>query len=176
MVINKNIESLISRIETQREWVGDYIGNFNSDQLNTSPGPGRWSALEVIRHIYLSEKLTLDYLRKKWSFSPQLKPAGILTWLRYQALIVSMRQPVIRLKAPAIARVERKNLDPRLMMNDWQAMRKELLDFIAGLPEDVLKKEFYKHPIAGKMRLDHMLKFFYHHTERHIRQIKRIGI
>jgi uncharacterized damage-inducible protein DinB len=170
-----NIDLYFHRIESQRAWIADYIREIPVERLNASPAPGKWSILEVIRHIYLSEKLTLDYLKKKWSFSPRLKPAGILTWLRYQALINSMRQPAIRLKAPAVARVEKEIFDPQTLAGEWHAMRKEFIDFISGLPEDVLRKEFYKHPVAGKMRLDHMLKFFYHHTARHIRQMKKIG-
>ncbi len=169
------MESLVRRIEMQREWIGDYIRNINSDQLNASPAPGKWSALEIIRHLYLSEKLTLDYLKKKWSYSPRLKTAGIFTWLRFQALIIGMRQPTIKLNAPAAARVSKEIFNPGILMADWMTMRKELFEFIHALPEDVFDKEFYKHPVAGKMKLDHMLKFFYHHTARHIGQMKKIG-
>jgi hypothetical protein len=164
--------SELHRIELQRKWISDYITGVDHPKLNIRPAPGKWSVLEIVHHLYLSEKLTLDYLKKKLSFSPQLKKSGISTSIRFRLLILAMWQP-FKLKAPAPADVHYDNIDPAELLQLWSEQRKDLFEFLIEVPDSMIRAELYKHPVAGKLRLDHMLRFFYHHTKRHIQQIKR---
>jgi uncharacterized damage-inducible protein DinB len=166
------LHPLVRRIETQRQWIMDFIDGTDVKKLNSSPAEGRWSILEVVNHLYLSEQLSLAYLKKKWGYSPVLKDAGVMTWIRYQLLIFSMRQP-FKIKTPRRANVRNGDINPVLLMDQWKIQREELIDFLKVLPVEVHNKEFYKHPLAGKIRIDHMLGFFYYHTRRHIGQITR---
>ena len=56
----------------------------------------------------------------------------------------------------------------------WKQQRLDMKNFLSQLPEDIYKKEVYKHPFAGRLTLNGMLKFFDSHFDRHHRQINRI--
>jgi hypothetical protein len=169
-----NLEQIFTQIELQRNWIVDYISGIETPKLNLRPASGKWSVLEIVQHLYLSEKLTLDYLKKKLSFSPVFKKSGISTSIRFRLLIFAMWQP-LKLKAPAAADIHHDQIQADELLRLWEEQRKDMIEFIINLPDTILKAEFYKHPVAGKLRIDHMLRFFYHHTDRHIGQIKKVS-
>jgi hypothetical protein len=171
---NEVFESAFNRIELQRKWIEDFIHSREISLLNRRPAPGKWSIPEIVQHIYISEKLTLEYLKKKLSFSPEFRKSGISTSVRFRLLIFAMWQP-FKLKAPSAADVHNDHIDVAEILRLWAEQRKELIAFITNLPDTMINVEFYKHPVAGKLRLDHMLRLFYHHAERHLGQIKRIS-
>jgi len=56
----------------------------------------------------------------------------------------------------------------------WKQQRIDFKNYLNELPEDILKREIYKHPFAGRLGLKGMLVFFDTHFERHGKQIDRI--
>ena len=52
------------------------LGKYSDDDLNYSPGDGKWSVLQIMNHLKLSEQLAHRYIVKKLSFSPELKKSG----------------------------------------------------------------------------------------------------
>lgn len=149
-----------------------FTSPYTHDFLNRSPKPGHWSVNQVIRHLILSEQHSIDYVKKKWGFNPDLRKADLLTHLRYRVLWFSMWQP-FHLNAPRVVNIKEGEFDISEQMGIWKKQREELYDFLNELPPEAFGREFFKHPVMGKIKLSHMLGFFYHHCKRHIRQIKK---
>ena len=142
--------------------------------LNEKVSPDKWSIHQTMYHLILAEELSLKYVQKKLSFNPTLKDTGIGTFFRRSALSLYFLYP-FKVKAPDAISKENLPNDLRFweVVKKWKDVRKETKEFIADLPEEMLKKELYKHPAIGKISLKDMLKFFDLHFARHRKQINR---
>lgn len=151
-----------------------YLEPFNDEQLNRQPGPGQWSALQVVHHVMRAEKLSLAYIQKKLSYKPALPSVGFTWYWRRIVLWLATHVPV-KLKAPANVSTEFLPEQSKLAetIAEWKQVRTELRSYLESLPNELFHKIIYRHPIAGLMPLEGMLYFFRAHLERHFKQIKR---
>ncbi len=145
------------------------------EKLHERPAPDKWSVMETLQHLYVSESLSLRYLHKKLGNNAPLGPATWLTRLRTFLLNrVYLRLP-IPYRAPAV--VAEDQFDPELdypsLKERWRAVRREMRQFLDQLPEETFDKEAFRHAVAGRMTLDGMLDFFHTHMQRHAGQIER---
>ena len=149
------------------------LKNLKPDALAFRISDDKWTILQILQHLVLSEKLSMIYLAKKWKYSQDLPQKTPVTLFRSWALLLSMWSP-IPLKAPARVNVFDQDKTSEEIISEWQLIRSEMKDFLEKLPVTVFDKEFYKHPAVGKLTLDHMLEFFYAHCKRHHKQILKI--
>lgn len=116
----------------------------------------------------------MQYVKKKLSYQPELKRAGIGSSLRTTFVNSYLRSPLKR-KAPKI--ISGDNLPEEStfweVVKIWKTDREEMRRYLEELPDDLFKKQVYKHPFAGRMTLNGMLSFFQQHYERHLKQIRR---
>ena len=169
-------KKLFDTIEEKRKMLRQRLSSLNEAILEEMPQNGDWSVLHILKHLITSEKLSMQYLQKKWSFKPTLRKAGILTEIRFMALRYANWTPV-KLKAPEPVRIESVDQSYEELMQEWEKIRQAMASFINDLPDEVYSMELYKHPIAGKLTIRHMLTFFRDHIARHEKQIDRlIGI
>lgn len=161
--LNRNTDNLLRRLD-----------NYEQTVLDTPAAPGVWSVMQVLSHIRLSEKLSLDYIKKKLSFRPVLKKAGLKAKIRFWILKFYVNSR-IKFKAPRGVSSEALPASCSLseIRSGWGVERKALSDFIQGLDDGLLDKELYKHPVVGKLTPGQMLHFFNLHFQRHERQINR---
>lgn len=168
------IQRQLDKNDRLMESVIAYLEPYNEEQLNRQPGTGQWSALQVVHHVLRAEKLSLAYVQKKLSFNPKLPSAGLSWHWRSIVLWLATHVPV-KLKAPANVSTEflpeHSNLAETIA--SWKQVRSELRAYLGSLPDDLFNKIIYRHPIAGLMPLQGMLYFFYAHSDRHFKQIKR---
>lgn len=142
--------------------------------LNMSALDGGWSAIQVMHHLILTEELGLKYVRKKMSFSSKFEKTDIRSWFRTRALWFYLNTP-FKFKAPEI--VSEENLPGFTTLADtrtrWMNIRREWAEFLAQLPDDLLDKTVYRHPLAGRLGWLGMLDFYHYHFRRHRKQIRR---
>lgn len=152
----------------------DELSGHSIEALQQPPAPGQWSALQVMQHLMRSEELSMQYLRKKLSYQPELQKAGMAAALRSRLLRFYLRLP-FKFKAPAPVDASTFKTDVSLdeLARRWRANRRELRAFLDGLPADLYDKEVYKHPFAGRLTLMGMVDFFDGHFRRHREQIRR---
>lgn len=147
---------------------------YDDEQLNRPPGPGRWSAMQVLQHLMLAEKLSQQYIVKKQHTLPgQLPSAGFGTWWRAMLVWFFLYLPFKR-KAPAMVAEGALPAYATLAATaaEWRQQRQELQELLAGLNPALHKKAFYRHPVAGSMTTAGMLGFFLWHIEHHRRQLR----
>jgi uncharacterized damage-inducible protein DinB len=145
------------------------------DTLNRKPGPGNWSALEALNHIYLSEKLSLEYVRYKLSRPETIPSSRPDAWLRTWMLKWILYSP-LKVKSPP--QINMWNAQPVLSLPElkeaWTDLRAGLRQVLDEHEIPLRNKLTYKQPYAGRMTLNQMLIFFDDHLVHHTRQIRRI--
>ncbi|TXB66491.1 DinB family protein [Phaeodactylibacter luteus] len=151
-----------------------HLDSRDNATLNQQPSTGGWSVIQIMHHLILAEKASLGYVQKKLSFNPTLKKAGIAAEYRLQLvnLLFLLPKPF---QAPAGVGDEAlpKEADYQTTKEEWLNNRRALRAFLADLPDERFGRELYKHPLAGKMTLSGMVRFFGTHVKRHLGQIDR---
>lgn len=168
----KAIQS-IEKIDQQLNNLIDRLSKYDQDTLNTRM-PGRWSVLDNLQHLKRAERLSEAYVKKKLSFNPSLKKAGLgASWRSF--LLNSYARMPFKFKAPPAVNEEHFPETSSLeeIQKEWSAQRSNLKNYFSSLPEDLFDKELYKHPLVGKVTLSAMIDFFGIHMKRHEHQIER---
>ena len=155
------LDQMIRELETK-----DHVQLIESKQV------GQWSPLQVCMHMYLAEKRSLAYVKKKLSFDPNLKKAGIVTWIRHLTLQWYLKSS-FKFKAPKATTVFDETLELSLgkIKRDWLQERQAMRLYLTSVPATFLDKTVYRHPIVGRLSLLQMVRFFTVHFERHLEQI-----
>ncbi|MCB0689041.1 MAG: DinB family protein [Saprospiraceae bacterium] len=166
------IDQQFSLLELRLNSLFKRLDQYDDDTLITPVREGVWSAMQIMNHLSLSERLSLKYLQKKLSFKPKLALAGVMSRVRFQVLRLYL-QSNIKVKAPKGVRSEDM---PAIcsfaeLQSDWRNDRHKLRNFLNDLDDDVLDRELYKHPFVGRLTIAQMLQFFLLHFERHEKQI-----
>ena len=150
----------------------EHASKYSEEAINKAPAPGKWSATQIMNHLILSEKLSLAYCKKKLSFSPDLKKAGVAAKLRSLFVKYYLLSP-LKFKAPK--GIQTKDLPDHdtlfSIAQKWKEVRKEISSFIDEVPDVYLDKEVYKHPFGGRLSLLGLFEFFNAHFKNHYRQI-----
>ena len=173
-IMRKKFKDRLEALNIEMGQLINYLSTFSEEALNKQPQSGSWSALQVTNHLVLSEKLSLAYCKKKLSFQPQLKKAGVLGSLK-SALVQFYLWSPIKAKAPKGISTEvlPENDTVDSVHQKWKVVREEMARFINDLPEEYVDKEVYKHPFGGRLSIDGMMAFFQAHLERHRKQIQK---
>ncbi len=169
-----SLDRRLKRIDQRLETLLEELSGYDNDTLNRKPADGGWSALQVMHHLMLAEEGSIRYVRKKLSFDPDLKDAGLGSSWRATVLNFYFLLP-FKFKAPPgvddAALPEKSDFEE--VAKRWRKNREELREYLQGLPQELFRKSIYRHPFAGRMSLEGMAAFFDGHFARHHKQIKR---
>jgi uncharacterized damage-inducible protein DinB len=171
MAMNK-LQTRLSQLEADRKKLFDDLKKHSDTVLNQKPGPEAWSVAEVIAHIMTAEEYSLKYLQKKVTNMAESGNEGLKhkwRWLLVQAVFtfdIKFKSPDI--VEPKIGFTSLADLDSR-----WSATRIETAKILNTLSDAEMNKTLWKHAVAGKMNLHHMVAFFGIHYNRHKKQIDR---
>jgi hypothetical protein len=169
--MNKRVDEQLYKLDEALRVLFTELDNYSESKLNQKPNPKGWSVFQVMHHLIRAEGYSLKYVQKKLSHNPTLTNAGILTQLRVTMAILYNHFP-FKIKAPeAVAEGLPELSSFWETAKIWKSQRQELRNYLNEMPEDLFKKEIYKHPIFGRMTISGMIIFFEKHFERHQRQI-----
>ena len=173
--MNAKLDKQLHQLDISLRSLLEELKDYSDTDLNRKPNPEAWSALQVMHHLMLAESFSTAYIKKKLSFNPTLKKSGIDDVFKGWLLKAYLNSP-FKVKAP-------KGVDSEVLPTEskfwetaksWKKQRVELRDYLSSLPEEILKKQIYKHPMAGKMGIKQMLTFHQYHFNRHRKQIKKM--
>ena len=159
-------------IEIQRRSISALLANMSEAQCAKRPNINKWSINEVIGHLLMAERLSLQYVNKKKLGINTVEKAGVFSLLRLIFLELVLILP-FRYKAPSNAEPNVEGQTIAELFVKWEQQRKELRLLLEEL-HGHLDKELFKHPFAGRMSLMHMMVFYQRHTKHHLLQISRI--
>jgi uncharacterized damage-inducible protein DinB len=169
--MNKALEHLFQNLEQQRITLLRDIQAHSSQQLAAKPYSKKWSVLEILTHLYTSERLSINYIKKKSLGIESLDNAGVRQALLIPALKISQRLP-FRFKAPKVVVENTPEAMPfDQLISQWSLLRIELRSHLDHLSDAHVHKLVYKHPIAGRLSLPQAMQFFAEHINHHKPQI-----
>lgn len=168
----RNIDEVLQRLQNKTESLIRKLGEYGEEKIMTPVAPGVWSTIQTMGHILMSEKLSLNYVKKKLSFNPQLKKAGLKAFIRFQVLKFYLGSS-LKFKAPK--GVQSEDLPAFSSLTElaahWKSDRQKLVKFFDKADNEILDRELYRHPLVGRLTLLQMLHFFEGHFDRHRKQI-----
>ncbi len=168
----------LKRLEQSNDYLRNLLrrlGNYSHHQLNRQPADREWSALQAMMHLQRAEALSQAYVRKKLSFGADgLAKASLASTFRGWLSRFYMRAP-FRFKAPAAVSTENfpATADLAEFSDRWLQQRRQLYGYLQELPDELFYRQIYKHPLAGKLTLLDMVRFFDAHLRRHKKQAMR---
>lgn len=171
----KILISKLNLMETYRAKLYQHLTPCSYEDLNKKVNIESWSIIQIIDHLRLSEQLSVDYCRKKLSFSPQLKEAGFIESLKVPVISFYTLYP-FRFSAPRIISTDFlvEEDDLHLMFAKWDATRSNLRMLLVDTPDQYLNALVLKHPAFGRLSYANMLYAMQKHVERHMNQILKI--
>ncbi len=162
LVLEKKREALMQRLE-----------KLNNEQLNQPEAEGKWSLMQVCEHLMLGEKASIDYIEKKLTYPKNIPANTIFTKIRYFVFKAIIASP-LKFKAPPIAQQFADYSDFAELRQRWQDNRQALRSTINRIPDNLIRRNIYKHPAAGKLSIYQCLDFHNTHFNHHMYQIERI--
>jgi uncharacterized damage-inducible protein DinB len=171
--VNSQLEKHFLKLEEQKTEILNSLLSKSASELTTPPAPGKWSVLQILTHLYASEKLSFGYIKKKSLGIQNAANAGLQQTLIIPILKISQRLP-FRFKAPKVL-VENtpETMSLEELVNHWNLLRLEIKAHLENVPDGHLNKLVYKHVIAGRLSLPQALQFFAEHINHHKPQIKK---
>ena len=170
--MNKALEKEFQQLEDERKKLFAELKNYSEEMLNKYPKPEAWSVAEVIAHIITAEEMSLKYLMKKTQDTSREGGETFNHKLRW-LLVNVVFSFNIKYKAPEIVEPKRGYQPLANLEMQWIKIRLQTLSVLDKLSDDELNKTLWKHAVAGKLNLHHMVQFFGVHFRRHKKQIER---
>lgn len=172
---NQNIKIQFDRMDQKKNELMNLIRSLSAENYLRQPDQFTWSAGQIANHLYLSERQTLAYLKKKLSYPDQLLPFSIRSWWSLYAANFILWSPV-KVKAPPQINMwkETEILSPDDLNRKWNEIREEMNILISDHLPRFNRHLVFNHPFTGRMTMLQMLVFFNHHIAHHQRQMKRV--
>ena len=170
--MNTKLQQQFNDLEESRKALFFDLREQDDDIINKKPTAEAWSIAQVIEHLIMSEELSLKYLQKKTLDTSTAQVAGMGSHWRF-FLTRTVFVMNIKYKAPGLINPPSDFVSIRQLEERWTAVRNDTVKLLNQLPEADLKKEIWKHAIAGKMNIEQMLAFFAIHFNRHRKQVYR---
>ncbi|WP_044002507.1 DinB family protein [Hymenobacter swuensis] len=142
-----------------------------------SPGPGQWSAAQVVQHLVVSETGIGQYMEKKLLQAESLEHSGLAAFLKSRLLRVALRLPFTRFKVPSYLEKLTPTEVPPLpeLQAEWAAVRRRLERLLNEYPGNLLGRAIFKHPRSGMLTIYQTLDFMLDHVLHHQKQVERIA-
>ena len=160
-------EKLVADLESGRQTLMDVLKGITEDLAARTP-PGRWSILECVEHLAVSE----DYLFSQIAVAHSL-PVPVVNEKR-EALIVTRgldrTKPV---PSPEVGRPAGRFSTNAEALWSFLASREQTISFVENCSED-LRAKLTTHPIIGGVNCYETLLMIAVHPKRHAQQIKEL--
>ena len=168
--MNQQLENQFSAFEQKRKAMIADLRNLGAQKLHEQP-EGKWSAIQNINHLILSEAGVLMYLKKKMQGIDSLKEAGFRNWFAYQIVWFYTYLP-LKVKAPKGLDNPSNEESLEEVEAKWDQLRASWKDFVSQLPEKQLNLAIFKHPmLKPRLNIYQSIGFCEAHFLRHKRQI-----
>ncbi len=164
--------TMLGELEERKQSLLAETASWPEDRRGFSPGPGAWSALQVIEHLIKTEEAILTSMRAGLGQPHRRGPRDLAGVWFLDRVFRSPR----RVKTPASASrvLPGDPLGLKDLTARWDAVRRELDEVIAGLAPEQTRGGVFRHSVAGWMRVGDTLNFFSVHLIHHRFQLARI--
>ena len=155
-IINKDLEGLFGKLSV-----------YTDEDLNKKMNKNKWSIAENLYHLWLTEFITIKYIKKKTNYPEYLINVSFVSKLRMKLLEIIFFLG-IKMKAPKITYDSMpQNIEIKKLRETWLKSRKSFEELVNSLDKEILGKGILRHPIVGRINLDMTLKFINMHFQHH---------
>ncbi len=171
--MNQKLQRIFDGAEADRKKILAQVADLSEDKFSQQPA-NKWSISQILAHIILAERISLQYMRKKSLGIDSAGDSGLWEDLKFLVLKFSQRVP-LKYKAPKVlAENEPETLTYKEIEKEWQQGRDELKKFIETFRDEQMKKKIYRHPVSGMLNVMQAVAFFREHANHHLPQIRRL--
>lgn len=167
-----DLNKTFAKLEKQRAELFERLKDYDEKILNQRPAENAWSVMEVIDHLTIAERSSYQYLQKKIQDKNAAQKTGLKELFR-SVLLNAYLASNKKFKAPSLTLPAATYLTRAEAEKAWSEARKDIECVWTGLPVELLDRNWFKHPRAGKLNLKQMLTFMMAHVAHHEKQIER---
>jgi DinB superfamily len=164
----KSLQARLQSIETKRIRLQQRISGLEPHVVTARPRPGKWSILEIVEHLVLSERVVfgpLDALEQRTPRARSLRNRA-LYWL-----VMSILRFDLPVKVPSAALLPEGTSSVGSLWAQWEASHAALRRWVEASDTRVRRHALFSHPVAGPMTMADTLRMLEVHLDRHSRQI-----
>lgn len=148
--VSSPFEKVRSKMVAARIECMGQLAKFSTEQLAQRPTENDWSALHIAYHLYVTDGLALEMIRR---IQAEENP-----------LISDLRQDAPR----ATAADDPQTLD--VILAGMAARREEIFQFLSELPDEAWERP-YRHPEWGERKFFQLLNGLAQHDQQHAQQL-----
>jgi hypothetical protein len=172
--MNPRLKQAFDKLERQREFLLSHVSRLPVEKYSSSIN-NSWSVSEILIHLVTSERLSVNYMRKKARGIESLKDSGVVEEVKMRILRLSQRLP-FKYNAPKIVVDHTPAGIPLATLKaEWDQVRQELKVLAERITENHVRKKIFKHPVAGRLDLFQAMDFFFEHIQHHWPQVKALS-
>ncbi|MDX2189031.1 MAG: DinB family protein [Bacteroidota bacterium] len=149
------------------------IKNLDNESLNKKLIAGKWSIIQIMEHVRVSEKQIYNAIQKYIAVNQKFIKPTIINYLRFY-IVIAIFKLRIPLKAPTFVSKLSDEIDIVVQREKWLETRNNWFDFLHNLKPEMENKILMIHPLVGPMSITICTKFMLEHYKVHQRQIKRL--
>jgi hypothetical protein len=158
------------KLEQSKNQLLNRLASINPSVLQFYPAKDKWSIIQIIFHLNSSESNSVKYMSKKSLGGSSVPKSTMMTSLK--SLLLSTALRFFKWKKPVVLPDPPGNLYSNEVMNSWNGTRIQLKQLLEQLSEDMLNRNIFRHPTAGRMNISHALTFMQEHFDHHLKQIE----
>ena len=171
MLTEKERESAITRLTRSRQTLLDAVHGVTEPQARWKPAPSRWSILEYVEHLAVSDDALVQMIRRSLETPPQPETEEQRRAREQKIRETQMPRGVNR--APEMLQPGGKFASLGDAVSAFLAARERTLEF-ARTTQDDLRSHFSPHTVLGPMDGYQWLTANAHHAESHSAHIREL--
>lgn len=143
------------------------LAGYSQEQLCKPAPNGGWSLIQVLNHLYLTQKGTINFLEKQIA-DKNLLAEKITLRNRFNALFLARAlKSNKKFKAPSRLPEPLNDTDFGELKEKFEAMMANTMQIAEDFPKELENKKIFKHPRAGWLNIFDVLNFIHDHWYHH---------
>jgi uncharacterized damage-inducible protein DinB len=161
----------LQRIEALRDAVLAEVAAAPDTQRRHRPTPDAWSALEVLEHLVLAERVVLGP-SAQWRDRPSAS-RSLRDRVRYHMVRLVLQQR-IKVRTPSEQMRPSGRVSFTQLRTAWMTQQEALREFVLSLDAAGARRAIFHHPIAGPLTVRQALQLLEVHLRGHAAQVHRL--
>jgi hypothetical protein len=160
---------ILQELATGRDAFLDALRGLPEDLAAISPAPGRWSVVECVEHVAVSEDFLLSRITQT-----QSSGAPVMNRKREAAILARGADRTTPVISPEVGRPTGRFATLARAVESFLATREQTVRFVEACDDDLRAKPM-AHPLLGPINCHEALLLIAVHPRRHAAQIREIG-
>ncbi|WP_172441818.1 DinB family protein [Formosa algae] len=160
------MEKYIKELEQNANKLLETVKEYSIEKLTEKSG-SEWSLLEILEHIYITDKVIYSIISKP--SDKESKAKELFGQNKLEIILIDQRDK--KIQSPDF-------LHPKGHFKNLSDFNSEFIDLRNSLKNDLITEKvkidnrIHNHPLLGEMTITDWLNFILFHTERHLKQIE----